>query len=173
MGNKRKSHISQFKAKVALAAIQNEETAAHCLIRFDGEQFTLRRFGSWLDLGFGKARVGEQGTQERRNGDESVPGLQCESGDALAGVNTWARLDLDLYVWSGRLQVLCQSDLIAQPCFCHRWPRIQTRYEGLGSWCAIPGLVGAGTKSPSKWTGPGFHFHQVIRVLLIRAPTSR
>jgi transposase-like protein len=34
MGNKRKSHSPQFKAKVALAAIQNEETAAQLASRF-------------------------------------------------------------------------------------------------------------------------------------------
>ena len=34
MGNKRKTHSPQFKAKVALAAIQNEETAAQLASRF-------------------------------------------------------------------------------------------------------------------------------------------
>jgi transposase len=34
MGNKRKLHSPQFKAKVALAAIQNEETAAQLASRF-------------------------------------------------------------------------------------------------------------------------------------------
>ncbi len=34
MGTKRKSHSPQFKAKVALAAIQNDETAAQLSSRF-------------------------------------------------------------------------------------------------------------------------------------------
>lgn len=34
MGTKRKSHSPQFKAKVALAAIQNDETAAQLANRF-------------------------------------------------------------------------------------------------------------------------------------------
>ena len=34
MGTKRKSHSPQFKAKVALAAIQNDETAAQLASRF-------------------------------------------------------------------------------------------------------------------------------------------
>jgi transposase len=34
MGNKRKTHSPQFKAKVALAAIQNDETAAQLASRF-------------------------------------------------------------------------------------------------------------------------------------------
>ena len=34
MGNKRKSHSPKFKAKVALAAIQNDETAALLASRF-------------------------------------------------------------------------------------------------------------------------------------------
>ncbi len=34
MGNKRKTHSPQFKAKVALAAIQNDETAAQIASRF-------------------------------------------------------------------------------------------------------------------------------------------
>jgi transposase-like protein len=34
MGNKRKTHSPQFKAKVALAAIQNEETVAQLASRF-------------------------------------------------------------------------------------------------------------------------------------------
>ena len=35
MGKKRKQHSPQFKAKVALAALQNEETAAQLASRFD------------------------------------------------------------------------------------------------------------------------------------------
>ena len=34
MGTKRKKHSAEFKAKVALAAIQNEETAAQLSSRF-------------------------------------------------------------------------------------------------------------------------------------------
>ncbi|BBO86750.1 hypothetical protein DSCO28_73160 (plasmid) [Desulfosarcina ovata subsp. sediminis] len=34
MGNKRKTHSPQFKAKVALAAIQNDETTAQLASRF-------------------------------------------------------------------------------------------------------------------------------------------
>ena len=34
MGTKRKSHSPQFKAKVALAAIQNDETVAQLASRF-------------------------------------------------------------------------------------------------------------------------------------------
>jgi len=33
MGKKRKKHSPQFKAKVALAAIQNDETIAHDVLR--------------------------------------------------------------------------------------------------------------------------------------------
>jgi transposase len=36
MGNKRKSHSPQFKAKVALAPIQNDKTAAQLASRFGG-----------------------------------------------------------------------------------------------------------------------------------------
>ncbi len=35
MGKKRKQHSSQFKAKVALAALQNEETSAQLASRFN------------------------------------------------------------------------------------------------------------------------------------------
>ena len=35
MGKKRKQHSPQFKAKVALAALQNEETTAQLASRFD------------------------------------------------------------------------------------------------------------------------------------------
>ena len=35
MGKKRKQHSPQFKAKVALAALQNEETTAQLVSRFD------------------------------------------------------------------------------------------------------------------------------------------
>ena len=35
MSKKRKQHSSQFKAKVALAAVQNEETTAQLASRFD------------------------------------------------------------------------------------------------------------------------------------------
>ena len=49
MGKIRKKHSPQFKAKVALAAIQNDETIAHIASRFGVQPMSIVRPKTFMD----------------------------------------------------------------------------------------------------------------------------
>jgi len=78
MGNKRKTHSPQFKAKVALAAIQNEETAAQLASRF-GVHPTM--ISTWkrqmLD---GAADIFDKNHRSRKQGDAQTAELYRQIG---------------------------------------------------------------------------------------------
>jgi len=69
MGTKRKKHSAEFKAKAALAAIQNEETAARLSSRFGVHPTMISAWKRHLPDGaaelFDKGRKGRKQTEAR------------------------------------------------------------------------------------------------------------
>ena len=78
MGNKRKSHSPQFKAKVALAAIQNEETAAQLASRF-GVHPTMISAGKRQMLA-GAADTFDKSQRSRKQADAQTAELYRQIG---------------------------------------------------------------------------------------------
>ena len=78
MGTKRKKHNAEFKAKVALAAIQNEETAAQLSSRF-GVHPTM--VSAWKrQLLDGAAELFDKGRKSRKQAEALTDELYRQIG---------------------------------------------------------------------------------------------
>lgn len=78
MGTKRKKHNAEFKAKVALAAIQNEETAAQLSSRF-GVHPTM--VSAWKrQLLDGAAELFDKGRKTRKQAEAKTDELYRQIG---------------------------------------------------------------------------------------------
>jgi transposase len=78
MGTKRKKHSAEFKAKVALAAIQNEETAAQLSSRF-GVHSTMVSAGK-RQLLDGAAELFDKGRKSRKQAEAQTDELYRQIG---------------------------------------------------------------------------------------------
>ncbi len=78
MGKKRKQHSPQFKAKVALAALQNEETTAQLASRFDIHPTMI---ATWKrQLLDNAAELFDKGQQSRKQADGKIDELYRHIG---------------------------------------------------------------------------------------------
>lgn len=78
MGKKRKKYSSEFKAKVALAALKNEETAAELAQRF-GVHPTM--ISTWkLSLLEGATDIFDKAPNSRKQTDEKIDELHRQIG---------------------------------------------------------------------------------------------
>jgi transposase-like protein len=78
MGTKRKKHSAEFKAKVAVAAIQNEETAAQLSSRF-GVHSTM--VSAWKrQLLDGAAELFDKGRKSRKQTEAQTDELYRQIG---------------------------------------------------------------------------------------------
>jgi transposase len=78
MSNKRKQHSAEFKAKVALAAIKNEETAAELSQRF-GVHPTM--ISAWKKaLLEGASDIFDKRQQSKKKGDAKIDELHRQIG---------------------------------------------------------------------------------------------
>lgn len=78
MGKKRKQHSPQFKAKVALAALQNEETTAQLASRFDIHPTMI---GTWKrQLLDNAVKLFDKGQKSRKQADGKIDELYRHIG---------------------------------------------------------------------------------------------
>ena len=78
MGKKRKKYSPEFKAKVALAALKNEETTAELAQRF-GVHPTM--ISTWKrSLLEGAADIFDKGTRSRKHTEEKIDELYRQIG---------------------------------------------------------------------------------------------
>lgn len=78
MSNKRKKHSPEFKAKVALAALRNEETTSELASRY-GVHPTM--ISNWKrSLADGAADVFDKGQKSRKQSDKQVDELYRQIG---------------------------------------------------------------------------------------------
>ena len=79
MGKKRKQHSSQFKAKVALAALQNEETSAQLASRFN---IHPTKISTWKrQLLDNAAELFDKGQKSRKQAEGKIDELYRHIGE--------------------------------------------------------------------------------------------
>ena len=78
MKNKRRKHSPEFKAKVALAAIKNEETTAQLAKRFDVHSTMISAWKKALLESAGD--IFDKNQKSRKQTDSKIDELHCQIG---------------------------------------------------------------------------------------------